>query len=89
MLTPSQIQFASDNNPRYFEDPALRAVMIAEGKIAFHTCYRLVHVPASFVVQLANRAITQDGPALAAFYRAVDHWLLCEILGAIGSHTIQ
>lgn len=60
--------------------------MLANGKIAYATCYQAVNIPASYAVRLASQAYTTDQEP-RSFQAAVDHWLLCEVLNAIGNHT--
>ena len=61
--------------------------MGAMGTIAFHTCFRAVRFPPTHVAQLAL-AHYHPGSQPASFTKALHHWLLVEILSAIGSHTI-
>jgi hypothetical protein len=72
----------------YGQDERIRAVMAQQGKICFRTCVQRVIIPASYVIKLANTAYTADGAEPSSFRTALDHWLLCEVLDAIGNHTI-
>lgn len=61
--------------------------MAAQGKIAFQTCFRQARIPIVYLIKLAE----QDYPTemgITSFYDAVDHWLLVECLGAIGSYSM-
>ena len=64
--------------------------MLAAGKISFRTCPRSVHLPGSYILGLAQASY----PALSVsgeprtFAEAFDHWFLCEILAAIGGHSM-
>jgi hypothetical protein len=64
--------------------------MITEGKISFHTCARSAHLPGPYILELARKSY----PAVSAsgeprtFAEAFEHWFLCEILTAIGGHTM-
>jgi hypothetical protein len=65
----------------------IRPAMLREGKVCFRTCFQRVLIPASYVIMLATKAYsTTNEPR--SFREAFDHWLLCEILNAIGNHTI-
>ncbi len=67
---------------------AERAQMIKLGKLRFKTCPRQVYIPASHIVRL-HVARYDNVPAghPASFKEAVDHWLLQELLTAIGGVT--
>ncbi|KAH9950526.1 hypothetical protein B0H21DRAFT_686429, partial [Amylocystis lapponica] len=80
-----EVKFVDNDNPQYCENADLRDIMIGEGKLSFHTCYRTVLIPLSYIADISEKSISEDN---GQFHRAVSHWLLCEILGAIGSHTI-
>lgn len=47
-----------------------------------------VLIPASYVITLAQRAYATSGTEPNSFRVAVEHWLLCETLDAIGNHTL-
>jgi hypothetical protein len=66
---------------------ASRAAMIREGKINFKTCFSKALIPASYFIYLARQS-SSDTSGPSTFRDAVDHWLLCEILNAIGNHTM-
>lgn len=60
--------------------------MICKGKLSFWTCYHCVLIQASHLISLA----TYDYPSRSessTFWEALDPWLLCETLDAIGNHT--
>lgn len=68
--------------------------MLRNKKICFRTCFRAVYIPISFVDEMAAADYTvdpNDGSTHrpASFRQAFEHWLLCEILGAIGGHTVM
>jgi hypothetical protein len=85
-----QVRFVTDNDPSY-GDNQNRAAMISQGKISFRTCFQTVAIPASHVLFLASSAYPSSGSEHepACFRDAFDHWMLCEILGAIGGHTMM
>jgi len=84
-----QIAVASDTDPLY-ADSQHRNIMLAEGKVSFRTCLRSAHLPGTHILRLAHSSY----PSLSAggepqtFVQAFDHWLLCEILAAIGGHSM-
>ncbi|KAH9918518.1 hypothetical protein B0H21DRAFT_827558 [Amylocystis lapponica] len=80
-----EVKFVDNDNPQYCENANLRDIMIGEGKLSFHTCYRTVLIPLSYIADISEKSISEDN---GQFHCAVSHWLLCEILGVIGSHTI-
>lgn len=61
--------------------------MLKEGKISFKTCSRQVRIPAS---HFATLSLQVYDPSLepSSLENAVHHWLLVEILNAIGNHSI-
>ncbi|KAF8883865.1 hypothetical protein BD779DRAFT_1472363 [Infundibulicybe gibba] len=78
------VAFCGDDDDRYAL-PATRQVMLREGKISFKTCFRQARIPLSYIVHLARVSSPAHSPN--QFRTAVDHWLLCETLNAIGSHS--
>ena len=66
----------------------IRVSMARQGKICFRTCMQHVLIPASYVVYLTQMAYAVNGTEPNGFRVAVEHWLLCETLDAIGNHTI-
>jgi hypothetical protein len=62
---------------------------MSQGVISFKTCSRNVRVPALYIAYLAEQ---QYPPEQATeprdFTQAFEHWILCQVLIAIGSHTI-
>ncbi|KAF8164427.1 hypothetical protein BJ912DRAFT_863835, partial [Pholiota molesta] len=64
-----------------------RDVMMNEGKICFKTCFSQVKVPVPYIEMLARGIYTHDIEP-TSFQAAFDHWLLCEFLNAIGTHSI-
>jgi hypothetical protein len=61
--------------------------MMRHGKVSFKTCYHTAHIPASYIIQLAAMDYSNDTEP-GSFRDAVHDWLLCEILNAIGNHTV-
>lgn len=63
--------------------------MLQSGKICFRTCFRQAYIPLSYLVTLADTQYHTDSDhAPRTFQQAVDHWLLCECLSAIGGHSV-
>jgi hypothetical protein len=61
--------------------------MMNEGKICFKTCFSQVKVPMPYIEKLARATYALDIEP-TSFQAAFDHWLLCEFLNAIGTHSI-
>jgi hypothetical protein len=64
--------------------------MLAAGKISFRTCSRAVRLPGSYILKLVQ-ALYPAGSTSGEpcdFTEAFDHWFLCEILTAIGGHSM-
>ncbi len=64
--------------------------MIAAGKVSFRTCMRSARLPGSYVLRLAQGSYpsSSDSGEPHTFTDAFDHWFLCEILTAIGGHSM-
>jgi hypothetical protein len=59
------------------------------GTLSFRTCFRSVRFPASYFVQLATAQYTGNPTSEpASFIDAYHSWLLIEILGSIGNHSM-
>jgi hypothetical protein len=73
-----------------YADSQNRQIMVAAGKVSFRTCARAARLPGSYVLGLAQKSY----PSLSVsgephtFADAFSHWFLCEILAAIGGHTM-
>ena len=63
-------------------------VLDAQGKICFRTCFQKALLPVCYVLGLASAMYPAPGGELRTFREAVDHWLFCEFLSAIGSHSM-
>jgi len=64
--------------------------MLGAGKISFRTCAKAVRLPGSYILQLAQAshpAVSTSGEP-RSFIEAFDHWFLCEILTALGGHSM-
>jgi hypothetical protein len=85
-----QVRLVADNDPSYGNDQN-RTAMIRQGKISFRTCFQTVLIPASYVLVLAGKhySASATGSEPTSFRDAFDHWMLCETLNAIASHTIM
>jgi hypothetical protein len=64
-----------------------RHAMLENGKVCFRTCFKEARLPLSWVVKLARLSYAGNSEP-SSFSTAIDHWLLCECLNAIGSHSI-
>lgn len=81
-----QVYFVHDDDVQYA--PArYRAGMMAEGKICFRTCFSQARIPMSYIQRLMGASHSPDREPHSA-HDAIEHWLLYELLSAIGSHTI-
>ena len=84
-----QIAIASDTDPQY-SDSQNRQAMLGAGKFSFRTCLKSARLPGSYILGLAHAPY----PSLSAsgkpqsFSEAFNHWFLCEILAAIGGHSM-
>lgn len=67
--------------------PSRREVMMREGTICFQTCTKQVKVPLPYLEKLADATYAAETEP-ASFQAAFDHWFLCELLNAIGNHSI-
>lgn len=66
----------------------LGSVMASEGKILYASCFQTVWIPISYVLKLVEARYPDPSGEPRTFIEAVHHWLLCEVLNAVGSHTI-
>jgi hypothetical protein len=80
------VKFVDDNDHAYGTADS-RQAMICEGKINFKTCFSKALIPASYFVRLAQQSFSGT-LGTSTFRDAVANWLLCEILNAIGNHTM-
>jgi hypothetical protein len=85
-LVGHQVRFVADNDISYGSGQ-FAASMMHLGKVSFKTCYQSAHIPASYVIKLASKDYANDTMP-GSFCEALDHWFLCEILSAIGNHTV-
>ena len=76
-----------DDDHLYCQAERDRPAMLASGKICFRTCLKEARLPLSWLVKLAGHQYSGDAEP-SSFHAAVHHWLLCECLNAIGSHSI-
>ena len=66
----------------YAENGVQGELMALQGRISFRTCSKSVRFPARWILGLA--AESDHIP----FQNRFDHWVLTEILEAIGGHSI-
>ena len=63
--------------------------MTDQERISFRTCSRTARFPVKHITRLAQASYPPvAGEEPASFDDAFDHWLLCELLNAIGGHSI-
>ena len=82
-----QVQFVNHEDISYVL-ASIAQVMASEGKISYGTCFQITMLPITYVLKLARAHYPDPSGEPGSFVEAVYHWLLCEILNAIGSHTI-
>jgi len=85
-LVGHQVRFVADNDISYGSSQ-FAASMMRHGKVSFKTCYQTAQIPASYVIKLASKDYADDTRP-SSFREALHHWFLCEILSAIGNHTV-
>ena len=84
-----QIIISEKNDLYYAENSNQARIMMDQGRISFRTCSRTARLPAKYIIGLAQASFPPvPGGEPASFDDAFDHWLLCELLNAIGGHTI-
>ncbi|KAK6987955.1 hypothetical protein R3P38DRAFT_2574134, partial [Favolaschia claudopus] len=88
-----ELTWVGSGDAGYEAVPSRRAALMALGKISFRTCFRTARIPVSYLNHLASQsypAKDKDGNETEPFtlQQAIDHWLLVEILGGIGDHSM-
>ena len=61
--------------------------MLAQEKISFRTCTYHARIPISYLTALAKATYSSEVEP-HSLQDAIHHWLLVEIIGAIGGHTV-
>ncbi|KAJ3902275.1 hypothetical protein F5879DRAFT_1044026 [Lentinula edodes] len=87
--SPLKIQLVEDNDPFYLPSRIgreLQDAYLSSGTCAFKTCTRSIKIPASFLIKLIRASYDPHSECKDA-RTAVHHWLLVEMLDAIGSYT--
>ncbi|KAJ3967385.1 hypothetical protein EV361DRAFT_930974 [Lentinula raphanica] len=87
-----EVILVDDNDATYFslQDHRAdeRARLLEHGTIAFKTCTRMMQVPASYLLKLLG-ASHDSGPAPSDHVEdSIFHWLLVQILSAIGTYNV-
>ncbi|KAF8055701.1 hypothetical protein FPV67DRAFT_1434783, partial [Lyophyllum atratum] len=82
---PILLYAVEDTDIQYFMHTA-RAQMAQTGTICFRTCFQTVRFPASYLTWLAGNYHSL-GEA-TTFFQAFEHWLLVQLLSAIGNPSI-
>ena len=89
MALTIQIIISEENDLYYAESSEQAKIMMDQGRISFQTCSRTARFPAKYITVLAQASYPPvSGGEPATFDDAFDHWLLCELLNAIGGHSI-
>jgi hypothetical protein len=84
-----QIIISEENDFYYAESSDQARIMMGQGRISFRTCSCTARFPAKYITGLAQASYPPVlGEEPASFDDAFDHWLLCELLNAIGGHSI-
>jgi len=76
-----------DDSNVLYAPPAIRSSMLAQGKICFKTCFHQARILISHIATLAQATYSHE-TELHTLQDAIHHWLLVEIIGAIGGHTV-
>jgi hypothetical protein len=87
LLKFCQVILVLDDDLLYCAVERDRRAMLANGKVCFRTCFKEARLPLSWLTKLARLPYAENTEP-SSFSSAVDHWLLCECLNAIGSHSI-
>ncbi|KAJ3859235.1 hypothetical protein EV359DRAFT_68337 [Lentinula novae-zelandiae] len=86
---PLKIQLVEDDDPFYLPScigHKLQNAYLSLGTCAFKTCTRSIKIPASFLIKLIRASYDPHSECKDA-RTAVHHWLLVEMLDAVGSYT--
>ena len=84
---PIKVQFVEEDNPGYLAH-CLGLVMASDGKVSYEMCFQTVWISISYILKLAEASYPDPSGKPRKFLEAVHHWLLCEVLNTVGSHTI-
>ena len=84
---PIKVQFVEENNPGYSAHH-FGLVMASKGKVSYTMCFQTVWIPISYILKLVEASYPDPSSEPRNFLEAVHHWLLCEVLNTVGSHTI-
>ncbi|KAK7439976.1 hypothetical protein VKT23_017229 [Stygiomarasmius scandens] len=86
-----RVLLVDENDDHYIDgnssDPVqirLRQIYLEEGKISFRTCSMVVRVPGMYIKNLIDQCHADNVSVLPRLH----HWLLCEVLNAIGKHSM-
>lgn len=84
-----QINIVDEGDELYAGNHCSNEILMMQGVICFKTCAHNVRLPGPYIARLAGGQYPPlEGNEPQDFTQAFDHWLLCQILTAIGSHTI-
>lgn len=84
-----QVCFVADTHPNYGGNISAsnRDMMLQNRKVAICTCFQGLYILMS-ILNSFYRLLLAEGESLSTQHTYVKHWLLCELLVAIGSHTM-
>ncbi|KAJ7712614.1 hypothetical protein B0H16DRAFT_1743940 [Mycena metata] len=74
-----QVLFVLPDDQYYGDNPANSAAHMRHGTISFRSCSRVARIPMAKLVELHQTTVDAD-----AFQKAVDVWLLLQILNGVG-----
>ncbi|KAJ7231678.1 hypothetical protein B0H12DRAFT_207248 [Mycena haematopus] len=88
-----RVHFVAPDDASYHQDSTTRNVFMKRGVISFRTCFRTAHIPVVPLVDICSQTYpTRDGDGNPVepftLQQAIDNWLLLQILGGIGRHSI-
>ncbi|KAF9064562.1 hypothetical protein BDP27DRAFT_1230246, partial [Rhodocollybia butyracea] len=83
LVTDEDSTYMSSSTPR-----ARRAEYLAAGICSFKTCSRSLRIPVSYLIKLLRDAYSDMDSSFPNARSAVHHWLLVQMLEAIGSYTV-
>jgi hypothetical protein len=82
------VSIVDEADPLYSLNRETNRTLMLQGVICFKTCSRNVRLPAPYIARLAEQQYPpEEATEPRDFTEAFEHWMLCQILEVIGSHT--
>ncbi|KAF7367181.1 hypothetical protein MSAN_00978000 [Mycena sanguinolenta] len=87
------VHFVDDQDTVYHSNPTVRAALMKMGTVSFRSCFREARIPVLHLIDLCSqsypaRDVAGNPTEPHTLKQAIESWLLIEILGNIGNHTI-